>query len=107
MVLVVFLASLLATPLASGLVYRDALQRDVVPRKRLQWTLGVGIVSFSGFLLPHLFEDELNQAYLHGFKSAPLVAVPFELLALHLLIGITISTVSVLLYRLRVRYGVA
>ena len=107
MVLYAFLLSFIVAPVVSLIVYLDSGRRDLTQRKRLLWVFTVGLLSFCGFLLPHLYESVLNRAYVYSVKAAPIVTSPIEILALHVTIGLAISTASILLYWSGIRWNVA
>lgn len=105
MVSVALCIGLVIAPVAAALVYLDANGRTLSRRRRLLWVVGIGAVSFSGFLIPVLFADALHQSYLQEVKPSPVVDSPLEVSMVHLVIGVTISIASILLYRIGVAQG--
>lgn len=98
MVLLALIAGCFVAPCLAGAVYVDATYRERSPRKRLFWAGSVGILSFSGFLLPYLYAGVFHRVYLFGVKSAPVVGSPYEILLLHFAVGIAGSALSGILY---------
>lgn len=105
MVLVALLVGVLVAPIAAAVAYADATRLGQGARERLAWALAVGSGSFSGFLLAHRFDDALTRVYLHDVKAAPVLTSPYELLALHLTVGVAVSAASVVSYGVAVRFG--
>lgn len=84
--------------LAAGLVYADAHRREVGRRRRLWWSVAVGVVSAAGFLGALAFDGPLFRAYVALTGTAPVVTSPRHLLAGLLLLGLAISAAAVLAY---------
>lgn len=105
MVSVALLVGFVVAPVAAALVYLDANGRNLSRRRRLLWVVGIGAVSFSGFLVPFLFADALHRLYLQEVKPSPVVDSPVEILMVHLVIGFAISIAPLLPYRIGVTQG--
>ncbi len=101
--LLALLVSVVA-PVASGLVYVDAARRGLSRQERLLWASAGGMLVLSGLLLQHRFEDVVTLVYFQNIKPAPVATSPYEVLVLHLSVGITISIVSVLLCGVGIRF---
>lgn len=105
MTLLAFLLGFIVSPLVTLIIYLDTSRRHLSQRKRLLWTGNAGVISFLGFLLPHLFTDLVHRVYLLGIKPMPVVHSPLELLLVHITVGITISVLSLIFSGLGSRYA--
>lgn len=99
------LASPIVTIAAMGGVYLDATYRDLAPRTRLRWTIGVGLSSQVGFLAVFAFDDLFTRAYSLVFGRRLVVHSPYEFLTILFVIGFCISGTGVLIYGVRSRFG--
>ncbi len=92
------LIGLFVAPFFVILVYLDATRRSLPQLTRLLWAGSIGIMSFTGFLLTTSFENLIHRIYFLGIKSNPVVSTPYEILALHISVGMIISILAFLLY---------
>jgi hypothetical protein len=99
------LVSPIVTVVAMGVVYLDAKSRELVPRTRLLWTIGVGLISQSGFLVVFAFDNLFSRAYSLIFGRQMVVHSPYELLIFLFSTGLCISGTAVLIYGFRSRFG--
>lgn len=100
MVAIAPFVGLVVAPVAAVVVYVDAARRDLPDPSRLRWALGIGAVSFAGFLLPLFPGDALLRAYLQVVRSRPVVTSPREVVLFHLGVGVAIACGSIVLYAL-------
>lgn len=98
-------AGSLTALVAAAVVHADATRNDLSPPGRRAWTVAVGAASFGGFLVPHLFREQLRYVYFRIVKPRPVATSPYEILAVDLATGVTISAAAAFLYLLGSRYG--
>ena len=91
-------AGLAVGVIVAGLVYLDCVRRELPVPSRLVWALACGGGSFAGFLVPHVFYQELQYLYFQVLKPRPITVHPREWLAVTLTTGFTICAVLVGLY---------
>ena len=94
---------LVGTGLVAGvvvaiLVYLDCAWRGMPLISRLVRALACGGGSFGGFLVPHVFSQELTHLYFIELKPRPITVHPREWLAVNLTTGLVIGVVLLGLY---------
>lgn len=99
------LVSPLVTLLVMGIVYTDTKRRALTLRTRVQWTVGVGFVSFGGYLGAYAFDDVLSRAYSLIFGGPVVVHSPREFLTGLFTVGLMVSVLAVLTYGIGSRFG--
>lgn len=99
------LVSPLIAVLAAGIVDADAGRLSLSRRRRLGWTVGVGLVSLGGFLGAFAFDGALSRAYALVLGESMVVHTSRELLAGLFAVGLAISTTAVLIYGVGTRAG--
>jgi len=105
MTLLPVLIALFITPAAAALVFADASRRGLSHRRRTVWTIGVGLVSFAGFLGAALLDAGVIATY-YGLLDRQVAAVtPLELLARIVAFGVAVTVLAVLGYGLASRFG--
>lgn len=102
-------AGLAAGIVVTGLVYLDCTRRGLSTSSRLVWALACGGGSFAGFLVPHVFYQDLSYLYFQVLKPRPITVHPREWMTVALTVGVTICVVLLGLYLAgtRVRNGTA
>lgn len=102
-------AGLVAGMAVTGLVYLDCTRRGLSAPSCLGWVLACGGGSFAGFLVPHVFHQDLSYLYFQVLKPRPITVHPREWMAVALTTGVSICVVLVGLYLVggRVRNGTA
>ena len=91
-------AGLAAGMVVTGLVYLDCTRRGLSTSSRLVWALACGGGSFAGFLVPHVFYQDLSYLYFQVLKPRPITVHPREWMAVALTTGVTICVVLVGVY---------
>ncbi len=86
------------------LVYLDCRRRDLPPSSRLVWALICGGGSFAAFLVPYVFQYELQFLYFGVLKPRPVAVSPYESLLVTLTAGLGITLVLVSLYLAESRF---
>ena len=84
--------------LVTGVVYLDSLRRGVSLPARLRRALACGGGSFGGFLVPHVFSQQLQHLYFQVLKSQPIAGSPREWRSVSLTTGLLIAIGLVGLY---------
>lgn len=88
-------AGLVVGMVVTGLVYLDCTRRGLSTPSRLVWALACGGGSFAGFLVPHVFYQDLSYLYFQVLKPRPITVHPLEWMAVALTTGVTICVVFV------------
>jgi len=89
---------LAAGMVVTGLVYLDCTRRGLSTSSRLVWALACGGGSFAGFLVPHVFYQDLSYLYFQVLKPRPITVHPREWMAVALTVGVTICVLLLGLY---------
>ena len=92
---ILFGAGVAVGVVVAALVYLDCGRRGLPELSRLVWALACGGGSFAGFLVPHVFYQDLTHLYFHVLKPRPITVHPLEWLAVALTTGVTICVVLV------------
>lgn len=86
-------------------VFGDAHRRALPVRTKIAWTLGVGLLSLTGFVIVFSFDSTLYRQYLLLFDKSLVVRTPYELLMWLLTVGTAFSAVLCLIYAVGTRVG--
>lgn len=107
MTLLSIVAGLLVAPAVAAVVYLDGARRDRPARPRAAWAVGTGAAALVGFALPVVAEDAVVSAYADLVRPGPVVVVvsPYELVALHLAVGVVVAVVALVAYGVAMRAG--
>lgn len=89
--------------LTMGIVFGDAHRQALPVRTKVAWTLGVGILSFIGFIAVFSFDSTLYRQYRLLFDQPLVVRSPYELLVWLLTAGTAISALLCLIYAIGTR----
>lgn len=84
--------------LVTGIVYLDSLRRGMSLSTRLRRALACGGGSFGGFLIPHVFSQQLQHLYFQVLKPRPIAGSPREWWSVSLTTGLLIAVGLVALY---------
>ena len=85
-------------------VYWHASQYGIVGGRRLLLATGVGLWCLAGFLVPTVFEEQLQRVYFGVLKPGPIAVSPFEWLFVSLAVGLLLSVAGVGGYLMGIRY---
>jgi len=97
-------AGLAVGVVVAGLIYLDCTRRGLSTSSRLVWALACGGGSFAGFLVPHVFYQDLSYLYFQVLKPRTITVHPREWMAVALTTGVTICVVFVGLYLIGSRF---
>ena len=97
---------LLAPPivlLTMAVVFGDAHRRELPVRMKVAWTLGVGILSLTGFVVVFAFDSALYRQSLLLLGKPLVVRTPYELLVWLLTVGTAFSALGCFIYAIGTR----
>ncbi len=89
--------------LTMAVVFGDAHRRELPVRTKAVWTLGVGILSLTGFVVVFAFDSALYRQYLLLLGKPLVVRTPYELLVWLLTIGTAFSALGCFIYAIGTR----
>ncbi|AHG02277.1 hypothetical protein HALLA_20460 (plasmid) [Halostagnicola larsenii XH-48] len=93
----------IAASVVCVIVYVDTGRRTVTTGRFLRTTV-LGAAVFGGFLLPHVFETQLEYLYLGRIKPEPVLVSPYEWLLVNIATGVLVCVTVLSLYFVGSRY---
>ncbi|RLM84225.1 hypothetical protein D3D02_14360 [Halobellus sp. Atlit-38R] len=98
-------AGLFVALLVFGAVCYDTGRRGFSSARRLLLATGFGTSCFGGFLVPYVYEDQLQYTYFQLLKPRPIAISPYEWVTVSIATGLLISVIVGGFYVAGTRYA--
>lgn len=102
---ILLLCGLFVGTVAPGLVYADAVRRDLPGRARRLWTGATVLVSVGGFTAAFRRLDALYRLYLDATGGPAIAPLPREVATAVVVVALAAAAAAVLAYGFGSRYG--